>query len=325
MDTTYLDNLIEQAKADCKTIVFPESTDLRILEAAVQIKSQKIATPILIGKETAVRQLAADHDLDLTGIEIKDPTTPPFHYTDTFYELRKNKGITPEQAQEIMQDPIYFGTMMVHLGEADGLVAGAINSTANTIRPALQIIKTAPDAAIASSFFLMIIRGTPYIFSDCGFVIDPDAEQLANITISAHKTAKSLGIDPRVAMLSFSTKGSAKSPSVTKVQEAFAIVKEKSPEMIVDGELQVDAAIVPSVAAHKAPDSPLQGQANVLIFPNLDAGNMGYKLVQRFADAPAIGPILQGLNKPVNDLSRGCNVQEVIYATVITAIQAQNL
>ncbi len=324
MDTTYIDGLISQAKSDIKTIVFPESTDLRILEAASQIATDKIATPILIGDETAVRELATANNIDLGDVQIVNPATADAKYAEAFFELRKAKGITIEKAQEVMLDPIYFGTMMVQLDEADGLVAGAINSTANTIRPALQIIKTAPDAAIASSFFLMIIAGEPYIFSDCGFVIDPNAEELANITISAEKTAKSLGMDPRVAMLSFSTKGSAKSPSVTKVIEALEIVKTKAPEMVVDGELQVDAAIVETVAAQKAPDSPLKGNANVLIFPNLDAGNMGYKLVQRFANAPAIGPILQGLNKPVNDLSRGCNVQEVIYATVVTALQAQN-
>ena len=324
-----IDKIKAKAKANVKHIVLPEGEESRNVQAAVKIVSQGIATLTLLGDPAKVKEVAAGASLE--GLEIIDPKTSDKceQYAATLYELRKAKGMTPEQAAELVKDPMYYGVMMVKMGDADGLVSGAIHSTGDMLRPALQIIKSKPGIKTVSSCFLMECPNKAYgddgvmVFADCAVNIDPDAEQLASIALGAADSARALaGIEPRVAMLSFSTKGSAKHDLVTKVQEATRIAKELDPNLLLDGELQLDAAIVESVGQLKSPGSPVAGKANVLVVPGLEAGNIGYKLVQRLAGAEAYGPILQGIAKPCNDLSRGCSVDDIVATVAITAAQA---
>ncbi|MBR9676496.1 phosphate acetyltransferase [Candidatus Woesearchaeota archaeon] len=322
---TFMDDLKKKAQKDKKRIVFPEGEEERILKACEVIVKEEIATPYLIGDAAKIHEKASKLGVSLDGVEIRDP----FHdhsfeaYVKKFFEMRKHKGIDLEKAKEIVRSPIYFGTMMVHLGDADGLIAGSTTSTADTLRPALQIIKTHEKFHKVSSVFLMILGDRILIFADSAVMIEPDAKDLAAIAIDTSVTAKKFGIEPRIAMLSFSTNSSAKHPLVDKVKEATAIVKDKAPDLVVEGEMQVDAAIVPVVCEKKFPDSKLKGDANVLIFPDLNSGNIAYKLVERLAKAQAVGPILQGLKKPVNDLSRGCSVDDIIDVCAITVVEAQ--
>ena len=325
----FMERTIRKAMADRKTIVLPEGTDRRVVTAAAEVLKRGIAGVILLGNEKEV--LAAAEGLDLSKAKIVDPLNTPLHreYADTFYELRKAKGVTPEQADEMMKDATYFGVMMVKKGAADGMVSGACHSTANTLRPALQIVRTAPDAKLVSGFFLISVPNSEYgengtfVFADCGLNINPSADELSEIAISSAKSFKAIvGAEPKVAMLSFSSYGSGKDALVDKVVEATKLAKQKAPDLLLDGELQADAALVPSVAKSKAPGSRVAGQANVLIFPDLNAGNICYKLVERLAKASAYGPILQGIAKPVNDLSRGCSADDIVGVIAITSVQA---
>jgi phosphate acetyltransferase len=311
------------AKKEKKTIVLPEGEDPRTIEAAKKVVAEGLASLVILGDPSKI---------DVEGVKVIDPRTAEKHdeYAAAFAELRKKKGVTLPEAMEQMNDATYFGTMMVKMGDADGLVSGACHSTANTLRPALQILKTAPGTKLVSAFFIMCTDKKEYgedgtlLFADCGLNIDPNADELSEIAIASAKSwEKYMGTEPRVAMLSFSTMGSAKGDVPTKVQEATELAHEKAPELSVDGDLQLDAALVPSVAALKAPGSKVAGNANVLVFPDLEAGNIGYKLVQRFAGADAYGPILQGIAKPVNDLSRGCSADDIVGVIAITAVQAQ--
>ena len=331
---SFIDQIKERARAHIKTIVLPEATDVRILEAAQIVKSEGYAKVILIGDEEKVKEIAKDKTIDIGEIKIVDPlkSEKTEEYAKVLYELRKAKGMTEEQAHQLVLDPVYFGMMMVKLNEADGLVSGAAHSTSDTLRPALQILKTAPGTKLVSAFFVMVVPNCEYgsngtfIFADSGLNEEPDSDKLSEIAISSSKSFKQLvGEEPKVAMLSYSTYGSAHSASTEKVIEATKLVKEKAPELLVDGELQLDAAIVPEVAEFKAKESPLKGQANVLVFPDLGAGNIGYKLTQRLAKAEAYGPLCQGIAKPVNDLSRGCSAQDVAGVVAITAVQAQQI
>lgn len=329
---SFIDEIKERAKKEIKTIVLPEATDVRILEASQIVKKQGYAKVILIGNEEKVRQLAKEKDIDLEETKIIDPvkSVKTEEYANTLYELRKQKGMTEEQAKKLLIDPVYYGMMMVKLDEADGLVSGAAHSTSDTLRPALQILKTAPGTKLVSAFFIMVVPDCKYgangtfIFADSGLNEEPNSEALSEIAISSSKSFEQLiGKKAKIAMLSYSTYGSAHSASTEKVIEATKLVKEKVPELLVDGELQLDAAIIPEVANFKAAKSPLKGEANVLIFPDLGAGNIGYKLVQRLAKAEAYGPLCQGIAKPVNDLSRGCSSEDVAGVIAITAVQAQ--
>jgi phosphate acetyltransferase len=318
----FLNRMKAAAKADKKTIVLPEGEDPRTIEAAKQIVAEDLAELVILGNPD---------EIDVDGVTVIDPATAEKRqaYADALYELRKAKGMTPEQAFEQVADATYFGTMMIKCGDADGLVSGACHSTANTLRPALQILKTAPGTKLVSSFFIMCTpteygeEGT-LLFADCGLNIAPDADQLSEIAISSAATWKSLMSDePVVAMLSYSTMGSAGGDTAEKVQEATRLAKEKAPELALDGDLQLDAALEASVGLLKAPDSKVPGNANILVFPDLAAGNIGYKLVQRFAKAEAYGPVLQGIARPVNDLSRGCSAEDIVGVVAITAVQAQ--
>ncbi len=318
--SAFISDIIEKAKASPRTIVLPEGADERIIEAANAIVAEGIAKVIVLGDEAAAAR--AGSSVTVINPETSDKLDI---YAAAFYELRKNKGLTLEQAKETLKQVNYFGMMMVQCGDADGLVSGAAHSTADTVRPALQIIK----GTFVSSVFFMCVQDTTYVFSDCALVENPDADQLAQIAVSSGLTAIKFGIPGDVAILSYSTKGSASSPLVDKVIAATAkakvllAVNHPAAPIRLDGELQLDAAIVPKVAKSKAPDSELGGDARVLIFPDLNAGNIGYKLVQRLGGAEAYGPMLQGLNKPVNDLSRGCSVEDIVGLTAITAVQAQ--
>ena len=327
----FIDVIKERARADKKVIVLPESEDRRTYEAAAQIMKEEIADIVIVGTEAQVAEVGAG--LDLTGIKVVDPATNPktAEYIDKLVELRSKKGMTKEQATEIlMNNYLYYGVMMIKMEDADGMVAGACHSTADTLRPCLQILKTKPGTKLVSAFFLMVVPDCEYgangtfIFADSGLEQNPDPEKLAAIAYSSAESFELLVQQPaKVAMLSHSTMGSAKHADVDKVVEATRIVKEAHPELMVDGEMQLDAAIVPSVGKSKAPNSPVAGEANVLVFPDLDAGNIGYKLVQRLAKAEAYGPVTQGIAKPVNDLSRGCSAEDIVGVVAITAVQAQ--
>ena len=329
----FIDGIKEKAKQNLKTIVLPEAEDIRTLEATEMIKKEGYAKVILVGNEEKVKKIAEEKNIDIKDIELRDPEkcSKTKEYAKTLYELRKAKGLTEEQAKKLVLDPVYYGMMMVKLNEADGLVSGAAHSTSDTLRPALQILKTAPGTKLVSAFFLMVTLSKEYgengtlIFADSGLNEEPDSEALSEIAISSSKSFKQLvGTEPKVAMLSYSTYGSAHSASTEKVVEATKLVKQKEPDLLVDGELQLDAAIIPEVAEFKAPGTPLKGQANVLVFPDLGAGNIGYKLVQRFGKAEAYGPLCQGIARPVNDLSRGCSSKDIAGVVAITAVQAQN-
>ena len=309
-------------------IVLPEGEDERVLIAATQLQKTDYVSPIVLGNEDNIKSLASKHALDLTQIEIIDPATSELkdELVDAFVERRKGKA-TKEQAVELLDNVNYFGTMLVYTGKAEGLVSGAAHSTGDTVRPALQIIKTKPGVSRTSGIFFMIKGDEQYIFGDCAINPELDAQGLAEIAVESAKSAQSFGRDPKVAMLSFSTKGSAKSDDVTKVQEALKLAQEKAEadqldHVVIDGEFQFDAAIVPSVAEKKAPGAKIQGDANVFVFPSLEAGNIGYKIAQRLGGYDAVGPVLQGLNSPVNDLSRGCSTEDVYNLSIITAAQA---
>jgi len=325
----FLDKISERAKKLNKTIALPETDDIRTLQATAKILERGVANIVLIGKEAEIKALAGD--LDISKARIVDPDTyeRKDEYINTFYELRKKKGITMEQAAEIMKDYMYFAVMMAKLGEVDGVVSGANHSSSDTLRPAVQIVKTAPGAALASAFFIIAVPDCEYgsngtfLFADSGMVEMPSVEDVANIAVSSAKTFELLVEDtPYVAMLSYSTKGSAKSALTEATIAATKRAKELAPDVAIDGELQVDAAIVPKVAASKAPGSPVAGKANVFIFPDLNAGNIAYKIAQRLAKAEAYGPITQGLAKPINDLSRGCSDEDIVGAVAITCVQA---
>lgn len=306
-------------------IVFPEGLDERILKAAGRLAQEKVLTPILIGDIEQIQAKAAELNVSLDAAEIYDPKNYAMidELVQSFVERRKGKA-TEDDARKILLDENYFGTMLVHTNKADGLVSGAIHSTADTVRPALQIIKTKQGVSKTSGVFIMVRGEEKYVFADCAINIAPDSNDLAEIAVESAKTANMFNIEPRVAMLSFSTKGSAKSPETEKVSAAVEEAKKRDPQLIVDGEFQFDAAFVPSVAKSKAPGSPLQGDANVFVFPSLEAGNIGYKIAQRLGNFEAVGPILQGLNRPVNDLSRGCNEEDVYKLALITAGQSLN-
>lgn len=329
---SFIQDVKLRAKQQLKNIVLPEGSDLRTLKAASIVQKEGYANLTIIGNESKIQEIAKANNLDISKTKIINPIESPKYneYVKAFYELRKKKGITLEQAKNILKDEVYFGMMMVKQGDADGLVSGACHSTSDTLRPALQILKTKPGTKLVSAFFVMDVPNCEYgengifVFSDSGLNEYPDADSLSEIAISSAKSFKQLiGKEPKVAMLSYSTYGSAHSPLTDKVVEATKILKKKEPTLICDGELQLDAAIIPEIAASKAPNSPVQGKANTLIFPDLDAGNIGYKLVQRLAKAEAYGPLCQGIAKPVNDLSRGCSAEDIAGVIAITAVQAQ--
>ena len=331
---SFIEKIKSRAKENIKTIILPEATDIRILEATSMVLKEGYAKIMLIGNVEEVTKIAKENNIDIKGAKIIDPLTDERHaeYVQLLYELRKEKGMTYEEAKELVNDSVYFGMLMLKDPKSgtDGLVSGAIHSTSDTLRPALQILKTSADTKLVSAFFIMCVpdceygeKGT-FIFSDCGLNQDPGAIALSEIAISSSRSCRQLmGIEPKIAMLSYSTYGSATSQSTEKVIKATEILKTKRPDLIVDGELQLDAAIIPEIAGFKAPNSPLKGNANILVFPDLNAGNIGYKLVQRLGKAEAYGPLCQGIAKPVNDLSRGCSSKDVAGVVAITAVQAQ--
>lgn len=321
--TNLFDTLKKKISSTNKKIVFPEALDERILTAASKLSMEGILQPVLIGNEGAIREKATELALDISGCGIVDPNAYANLdvMVNAFVERRKGKA-TESDARNILRDENYFGTMLIYLNEADGLVSGAVHSTSDTVRPALQIIKTKAGMKKTSGVFIMVREEEKYVFADCAINISPDAADLAEIAVESAVTAQMFDIDPRVAMLSFSTKGSAKSEETERVIAALELAKEKNPELVIDGEFQFDAAFVPSVAKQKAPDSVLKGNANIFIFPSLEAGNISYKIAERLGGFEAVGPILQGLNKPVNDLSRGCSADDVYKLAIITATQA---
>ena len=330
---SFIEEVKQRAKKELKSIVLPEATDVRVLKATETVLKEGYAKIVLVGNESEILEKAKENNINIEGTTIINPETSnkSEQYANTLYELRKNKGMTLEEAKKLIQNPVYYGMVMVKQEEADGLVSGAVHSTSDTLRPALQILKTAPGTKLVSAFFIMVVPDCKYgqngtfIFADSGLNEYPDSEALSEIAISSSKSFKQLvGETPKVAMLSYSTHGSAKSEQTQKVIDATNLVKEKMPDLLVDGELQLDAAIIPEVAEFKAKGSPLKGEANVLVFPDLGAGNIGYKLVQRLAKAEAYGPLCQGIAKPVNDLSRGCSSEDIAGVVAITAVQAQN-
>ena len=329
---SFIEEIKQRAKKDIKTIILPEAEDKRVLEAASKVVEQGFAKIVLIGDKEQIFENSKNYQLDLSKCEIIDIKTSnkKQEYANKLYELRKEKGLSQEEAIQLIEEPIYFGMMMLKEREADGLVSGACHSTANTLRPALQILKTAPGTKLVSAFFVMCVPNCEYgengtfIYGDSGLVQNPNADELSEIAISSANSFKALvGKEPKVAMLSYSTYGSAKSELTEKVIEATKLAKEKAPDLLLDGELQVDAAIVPEISKSKAPGSSIEGDANVLIFPDLNAGNIGYKLTQRLAKAEAYGPLCQGIAMTVNDLSRGCSADDIVGVVAITAVQAQ--
>lgn len=326
---SFLQSMIERAKADKQTIVLPEGNDERTLKAAQEILKLGAAALIILGDADEIGSAG----YDLAGAEIINPRTSTLReeLAEKLHEIRAAKGMTPEAALELMDDELYFGVMLVKTGRADGMVAGACHSTGNVLRPCLQILKTAPGAKLVSSFFIMVVpdcdlgeKGT-FLFSDCALEVQPDDEKLASIAVDSAKSWKALiGTEPQVALLSHSTQGSANNEDAGKIVRTTALAKQMAPEIALDGELQLDAAIIPEIGASKAPESKVAGHANVLVFPDLDAGNIGYKLVQRLAKAEAYGPITQGIAAPVNDLSRGCSAEDIVGVVAITCVQAQS-
>lgn len=328
----FIDGIKEKAKKDLKTIVLPEASDIRILEATKKVLAEGYANIVLLGNKDVIVNKANENNLDISNATIIDPnfSDKSEFYAEKLYELRKEKGMTIDEAKKLVKDEVYYGMMMVKLGDADGLVSGAIHSTSDTLRPALQILKTSPGTKLVSAFFLMVVPNCEFgeegifVFGDCGLNQNPSSEELAYIAKSSSDSFEKLvGRESKIAMLSYSTKGSAKSELTEKVINAKNIAKEMFPELKIDGELQLDAAIVPEIAKSKAPESDIAGHANTLIFPDLNAGNIGYKLVQRLAKAEAYGPLCQGIAKPVNDLSRGCSSDDIAGVVAITAVQAQ--
>ncbi|MBO4706038.1 MAG: phosphate acetyltransferase [Spirochaetaceae bacterium] len=327
-----IEKIKNKAKENKKRIVLPEGDEPRTVKAAVDITKEGLAIPVLLGEKEKIQKVASEQGVDVSGIEIINPLTSDkaASYTKALYELRKAKGVTEEDAKKLVADPMYYGIMMVKLEDADGLVSGAVHTTGDMLRPALQLIKTKPGMKVVSSSFLMDCPNKSLgedgllVYADCVVMPCPTAEELAHIAVSAAETARVLcGIkEPRVALLSFSTKGSAKHDLVNKVQEATAIAHQLAPDLLLDGEMQFDAALVPEVGASKAPGSPVAGRANVLIFPDLQAGNIGYKITQRIGGAECFA-VLQGLAKPCNDLSRGCSVEDIVNTVAMTAVQAQ--
>ncbi len=328
----FIDEIKKRAKEDVKTIVLPEATDIRTLKAVDIISKDEFCKIILIGNKEEIVKIAKENNFDISKAKIIEPKGSKDYdeYVNAFYELRKHKGMTIEKSRELMLDPVFFGMMMVKQEKADGLVSGAAHSTADTLRPALQILKTAPGTKLVSTFAVMEVPNCEFgengvfIFSDCGLNQNPNSEELSEIAISTAKSFKQIiKKEPKIAMLSYSTMGSAKAEEVDKVRIATKLAKEKEPKLLIDGEMQFDAAIVPSIAKSKAPQSKVAGTANTMIFPDLQAGNIGYKLVERLAKAEAYGPICQGMAKPVNDLSRGCKAEDIVGVVAITCVQAQ--
>lgn len=331
---SFFESIKEKAKKQIKTIVLPESTDIRTLEAVDMISKDEFCKIILIGEKEKIIKLAEQKKLNISETKIIDPKESQLYerYANTFYELRKHKGMTIEKAKELLLDPVFFGIMMVKEDQADGLVSGAMHSTADILRPALQILKTAPGTKLVSTFSILVVPNCEFgeegifAFADCALNRNPNADELSEIAISSAESFKQiLGKEPKVAMLSYSTKGSAESEDVDKVRRATELVRSKNKKILIDGEIQLDAAIIPSVAKLKAPKSKIAGKANTLIFPELEAGNIGYKLVERLAKAEAYGPICQGMAKPVNDLSRGCKAKDIVGVIALTCIQTQNI
>ena len=329
---SFIDEIKNRAKSALKAIVLPDAEDIRIVEAAAIALREQYAKIILLGNEEKITRIAKENNFDISKASIINPKISSKHkmYAEKLYELRKEKGMTLEKAEELVSDEVYFGMMMVKNEEADGLVSGAIHSTSDTLRPALQILKTAPNTKLVSAFFIMVVPNCEYgekgtfVFGDCGLNENPNAEELAEIAKSSSQSFEQLvGQEPKIGMLSYSTYGSAKSEMTQKVIDATNLIKERYPELQVDGELQLDSCIVPEVAKSKAPDSKVAGKCNTLIFPDLNSGNIGYKLTQRFAKAEAYGPLCQGIAKPVNDLSRGCSAKDVAGVIAITCVQAQ--
>lgn len=326
-------NLLNEIKLNAsklnRRIVLPEGTEPRTLKAAEIILNEKIASLILLGDKSEIAEKAKALNVNIDNAEIVDPKTDMRRdaYADVMVEIRKSKGLTKDEALKLLDDPLYFGPLMIKCGDADGELAGAINATGDVLRPAFQFVKTLPGCSVVSGAFLMFVdkkfgHDGVLVFADCAVMPDPNAQQLAEIAVVSAKTAKAIvGLEPKVAMLSFSTMGSAKHPFVNKVVEATALAKAMSPELLIDGEMQLDAAIIKEVGELKAPESKVAGKANVLVFPGLEAGNIGYKLVQRLAGAEAIGPILQGMAAPINDLSRGCSVEDIVNMVAVTANQ----